>query len=147
MTLVEKFLAELATWEGTPYVHEGGRKKIGTNCSQFVLQEVIDTLGVSNPEVTRFKYEGHIRLLNRERDAIIKGLITFCRKITKDELQPGDIALLSFAEIPAQIVVYKGNGSYIYNLRATGVVIQPMPKNLEKKIISYWRPKCFEGGV
>lgn len=147
MTLVEKFIAEVESWEGTPFVHEGGRKKIGTNCSQFVLNEVMNTLGVTNPEVTRFKQVNHIRLLRHDPNAIPKGLVTFCRKVTKDQIQPGDIALFSFAEIPAQIAVYKGNGVFIYSLKSMGVVVQALPSNLEKQIVSYWRPKCFEEGV
>lgn len=146
MTLLEKWITALESWIGTPYVFEGARKKVGSNCSQFALNEIIDTLGVSNPQLVKLRQQSHRRLISAEPGAIPNALSTFCRVIPKDQMQPGDLVVIEFAKIPLQVVIYKGDGIFIFCTKGLGVVEDVLPGNLERKIISVWRPKCLEEG-
>lgn len=133
---VDDFINELRSWIGTPYMRDACVKKRGTNCSLFVLDAAEKTLGVVGEPHLR---SPHIQMLRKEPLAIINFLDKIGRRINLDEIRRGDLAVATIAMAPCQILVYTGDGKYIYSSRSMGVVEEVPPASMLDAITHVYR--------
>lgn len=81
----QKALVEEAlTWLGVPYAYAKSDKKEGTDCSGMVLRVYLDVLDVKLPRNSAKQAE-------------------FCKKIKKDDLEPGDLVFFATGKDPDKI--------------------------------------------
>jgi hypothetical protein len=95
------FIAEVEKFKNSPYLW-GGASPAGFDCSGLV-QYSLQQLGVKNvPRVSQDQYK-------------------WAQKITKDQLQPGDLVFANFpgeSPSPGHVGIYIGNGN-VYSARGT----------------------------
>lgn len=81
----QKALVEEAmTWIGVPYAYAKSDKKEGTDCSGLVLRVYLDVLDVKLPRNSAQQAE-------------------FCKKIDKEDVEPGDLVFFATGKDPDKI--------------------------------------------
>lgn len=141
MMKAEEFINELRTWIGTPYMRDACVKKRGTNCSLFVLDAAEKILNVKGEPHLR---SPHIQMLRKDPLAVVTFLDKIGRRISFDEIRPGDLAVATMAMAPCQILVYTGDGKFIYSSRSLGVVEDKPPQSLLGAITHAYRLSALD---
>ncbi|MCH5246946.1 MAG: C40 family peptidase [Muribaculaceae bacterium] len=100
-----EIINEAYTWLGTPYKY-GKNSRQGTDCSGFVMEVYSNAIGLKLPRSSREQHD-------------------YCRIISFDSLQPGD--LVFFASTPKSAIshvgIYIGNDEMIHASVSRGVMV------------------------
>lgn len=145
MTLREKFIQEVESWVGTPYVIEGCTKGNlgGTNCAIWVLDSLEKSLPIG--DVMHFIWSlPHREVVKLKMDIVVPALKNFCDEISKDELRPGDIQVLKRCKIPVQPVINVAPDIFIFATPTRGVVRDSLPFKYQNLISHTLRPRMFD---
>lgn len=143
MSYVDVFIAEVRSWIGTPYKMRMSRKSKqgGSNCAQFVQFSLEASLPTGEVPVREFD---HVKLIRTRENVGVPFLLQFCHEITLEELEPGDIVVIEYAEIPVQPIVYTGNDQFIFCFKHSGVIEGPLPVGILEKAAYILRPNIFQ---
>lgn len=141
MTIKEQFITEARTWIGTPYMRDAGVKRGGTNCSRFVLAVIEQVLKVDG---SFLRAKPHPRLFQDSPEAVTRFLSSFCVLVEKEDLQTGDIVVVTLRGIPCQTAIYTGGENFIFVTRFSHVIEAPLPPNLWKRVSHVFRARVFE---
>lgn len=99
-------------WQGTPYQY-GGRTLKGVDCSAYVQNAYKSALGYRLPRTTRTQ--------------IKKG-----KKVSKSQLQVGDVVFFKIAKNSLHNGIYLGNGQFVHASSSKGVTVSELSN-------PYWR--------
>jgi len=105
-SLRKSLLRHYNRWEGTPY-RFGGNSRYGVDCSGFVHIIFRDALGIEVPRSTE--------LISRIR-----------KRISKRNLQAGDIVLFKTSRTSLHTGVYIGNNQFIHASKSKGVILSQL---------------------
>ena len=118
------FINNALNYLGTPYRY-GGRSAKGMDCSGLIYRNGVDVLELQMP---------------RRSDAIAE----YSKRITDEEIQPGDLLFFNTAGGISHVGIYIGAGKFIHSASAgsrTGVIIS----NIQE---SYWKKTYrFAGSI
>ena len=110
------FINNALNYLGTPYRY-GGRSAKGMDCSGFVFRNGADVLKLQMP---------------RRSDAIAE----YAKRITDEEIQPGDLLFFNTAGGISHVGIYIGAGKFIHSASdgpRTGVIISTIQEPYWKK--------------
>ncbi|MGL4855504.1 MAG: NlpC/P60 family protein [Plesiomonas sp.] len=112
---------QLDDWYGAPY-HLGGMTKRGVDCSGFVSVTFKDRFALGLPRTTS--------------EQARKGA-----KVTKSELQPGDLVFFRTGRGPngLHVGIYADNDSFIHASTSSGVVKSSMNNQYWRQV--YWQSR------
>ncbi|MGL5006638.1 MAG: NlpC/P60 family protein [Plesiomonas sp.] len=112
---------QLDDWYGTPY-HLGGMTKQGVDCSGFVSVTFKDRFALGLPRTTK--------------EQARKGA-----KVTKSELQPGDLVFFRTGRGPngLHVGIYADDNSFIHASTSSGVVKSSMNNPYWRQV--YWQSR------
>lgn len=104
-TQADALLAEAYTWVGTPYRY-GGQSRSGADCSGFVMQVYLKTLGIKLPRSSREQAQ--------------QG-----RRVKRSELRPGDLVFFAIGRGSTvnHVGIYAGNNMMIHASASRGVML------------------------
>ncbi|AIW90277.1 hypothetical protein JO41_11065 [Treponema sp. OMZ 838] len=118
------FVNNALSYLGTPYRYAGHSRK-GMDCSGFVFRNGADVLKLQMP---------------RRSDALAE----YAKRITDEEIQPGDLLFFNTAGGISHVGIYIGAGKFIHSASDgphTGVIISSIQE-------SYWRKTYrFAGSI
>ena len=118
------FVNNALSYLGTPYRYAGHSHK-GMDCSGFVFRNGADVLKLQMP---------------RRSDALAE----YAKRITDEEIQPGDLLFFNTAGGISHVGIYIGAGKFIHSASDgphTGVIISSIQE-------SYWRKTYrFAGSI
>ncbi|MEM4720580.1 MAG: hypothetical protein QXT73_00785 [Candidatus Methanomethylicaceae archaeon] len=83
-------------------------------------------------------------MLRKDPLAVVTFLDKIGRRISFDEIRPGDLAVATMAMAPCQILVYTGDGKFIYSSRSLGVVEDKPPQSLLGAITHAYRLSALD---
>lgn len=113
-------LAEAFDWQGTPYKY-GGTSRQGVDCSGFVMQTFVNSLGIKLPR-TSAEQAKH------------------CKKVKKKDLAPGDLLFFKTnGHGVSHVGLYIGAGQFIHASSSKGVMVS----DLDHK---YWHKRLVKCG-
>ena len=110
------FVNNALRYLGTPYRY-GGHSSNGMDCSGFVFRNGVDVLGLQMP---------------RRSDAIAE----YSKRITDEEIQPGDLLFFNTAGGISHVGIYIGAGKFIHSASDgphTGVIVSSIQESYWKK--------------
>ncbi|MGL4601817.1 MAG: NlpC/P60 family protein [Plesiomonas sp.] len=112
---------QLDDWYGAPY-HLGGMTKRGVDCSGFVSVTFKERFALGLPRTTS--------------EQVRKGA-----KVTKSELQPGDLVFFRTGRGPngLHVGIYADNDSFIHASTSSGVVKSSMNNQYWRQV--YWQSR------
>ena len=114
------FVNNALSYLGTPYRYAGHSSK-GMDCSGFVFRNGADVLGLQMP---------------RRSDAIAE----YSKRITDEEIQPGDLLFFNTAGGISHVGIYIGAGKFIHSASdgpRTGVIISSIQESYWKKVYRF----------
>jgi lipoprotein Spr len=106
-------------WMGTRYGY-GGSTKDGIDCSSFASKLMQEIYHLSLPRTAKEQYDA-------------------CEKITKENLQEGDLVFFNTLGGISHVGVYLGNNYFVHSSTSSGVMIS----NLEE---AYYNQRFISGG-
>ena len=93
MSTRDDVVQEAKTWLGTPYHHHAHIKGAGVDCAQILL-EVYSAIGLAErPDVGHYAPDW---MLHRSEEVYLSWLDKYCKQITQQEAQAGDIVMFKF---------------------------------------------------
>jgi NlpC/P60 family putative phage cell wall peptidase len=120
-----EFLAELRTWIGTPYRHQGRLKGIGVDCVGLVIGAAREC-GIADVQVTGYDRRPDGTLLSR--------MLEHVSPVAFNEAQPGDVLLFQFATVAMHIGVLSAPDMLIH-------AYMPNRKVVEHRLDDAWLAK------
>lgn len=119
----KKLLSEAKKWLGVPYLY-GGSDRNGVDCSGFVLNVFSKALEIKLPRTSR-----------QQND--------FCTKLSRAQLQPGDLVFFDTKKSPdgrvSHVGLYVGNGNMIHASSSKGVIVTSIDSR-------YYASRFLSGG-
>lgn len=113
-------LTEAFDWEGTPY-KMGGTTRQGVDCSGFVMQAFVNSLGIQLPRTSAAQAK-------------------HCKKVKKKDLAPGDLVFFNtLGRGVSHVGLYIGEGRFIHASSSKGVMVS----DLDHK---YWHKRLVKCG-
>lgn len=135
------FLDELRSWKGTPFVLGIAKKKVGTDCTNFIIQSAITIY----PEVSKM-VKGFVQVRPR---SVINNIPDYLKEIDPDgktvceiegiDYKPGDIVIFRIGKYLAHCAVYLGDGEFIHSFKGDGVQLIRPAGNWLKQIEKVFR--------
>jgi hypothetical protein len=115
MSLLEKWLAEVESWVGTPYFTEGCTKGVkgGANCGSWLVDAMCNVF----PNSESIEYARgitHVSYFKKNIDVMPEVMEHLCFSITLKEIQPGDVVFPRIRRVAAIPSVYFGNDEFVY---------------------------------
>lgn len=101
MTTVTRaeFLAELRTWVGCPYRHQGRLKGVSVDCIGLVIG-VARACGISDVDATGY---------DRRPDGTLRARMSeHLEPVPVPDARPGDVLLFEFAGVPMHVGILSG---------------------------------------
>lgn len=115
-TIEEKLRTAAADWYGTPYRY-GGLSRNGIDCSGFVMSIYRDVLNIDIPRTTALQS-------------------SFGKKVSRSQLEPGDLVMFKTGWGKRHSGIYLGNGDFVHASSSRGVMISSINSNYWNK--AYW---------
>lgn len=109
----KKLIDFLEEWYGTPYQF-GGTDHDGIDCSAFTCAMGSSVFGYSLPRNSREQYQ-------------------YCKRISADEMLPGDLVFFSTRGRISHVGVYLGNNKFAHASTSSGVMISDLDEEYFKK--------------
>lgn len=139
--LRRRLVTEARTWLKTPYHHQGRVKgeRGGVDCAQILIA-VFFGCGVidEEPPVGNYAHDWH---MNRGEELYEQWLDRYGTQITRDEVQPGDVALFRFGRTFSHggIVVGTDPLEFIHSYITTGVTTSRIDESpLDGRPVKFW---------
>lgn len=110
---------EAERWLGTPYKY-GGMDKSGVDCSGLTYNVYL-AIGKVLPRTAEQQY-------------------TYTQRISRDELDIGDLIFFTNRGRISHVGIYIGNNSMIHSSTSNGVIRQPLDSYIGLTIAGYGRP-------
>ena len=117
--IVKSLLAHYQEWRGTRY-RLGGMSKSGVDCSAFVYIAFLERFNLELPRTT----------INQIRAG---------RRVSKIELQAGDLLFFKTKPSVRHVGIYLGNNKFMHASSSRGVMISSLQNNYWKN--RYWFAK------
>jgi NlpC/P60 family putative phage cell wall peptidase len=93
------FIAELRTWIGSPYKHQGRLKGVGVDCIGLVIG-VAQACGITDYDISNY---------DRRPDGSLRPVMDSMLEIVPvPDAQPGDVLLFQFAACPMHVGIISG---------------------------------------
>lgn len=113
-------LTEAFEWQGTPY-KMGGTTRRGVDCSGFVMQTYVNSLGIKLPRTSAAQAK-------------------FCKKIKKKDMVPGDLVFFNTSgKDVSHVGLYIGQGQFIHASSSKGVMVSHLDHD-------YWHKRLVMCG-
>ncbi len=145
MGVKEKFIAEVESWVGTPYVFEGCTKGKdgGSNCGHWLLACIEKTMPIG--DTLKFAWDfNHLMVVREHKDVFVPTLALICNEVPFQEVAPGDICLILFRGVPTMPAICVQDNVFVYSRPHFGIVRDSLPFNYYKRITHTLRPKWEE---
>lgn len=115
----QALLAQHDRWMGTPY-RLGGTSRHGIDCSALVQNVFAETFQLNLPRTTR----------KQVREG---------RRITRDELAPGDLVFFRPTGVYHHVGIYIGEGRFLHAASSRGVMISRLDNRYWRR--HYWQAR------
>ncbi|MDE7375256.1 MAG: C40 family peptidase [Muribaculaceae bacterium] len=113
-------LTEAFGWQGTPY-KSGGTTRRGVDCSGFVMQTYVNSLGIKLPRTSAAQAK-------------------FCKKIKKKDMVPGDLVFFNTSgKDVSHVGIYIGQDRFIHASSSKGVIVSHLDQE-------YWHKRLVQCG-
>jgi NlpC/P60 family putative phage cell wall peptidase len=118
----------------TPFVHQARVRGVGLDCAGLVM-ECANALGahyIDYPGYPRQPFDGMLEKMLADQPCL--------KKISRTEMQPGDVLLMRIKTAPQHLGIYAGDGFMVHAYSQVGrVVEQRIDADWQKKITAVYR--------
>jgi len=146
MSILEKWLIEVESWVGTPYVTEGCTRgmKGGTDCGHWFIKAVLAV--IPNSKNAEFVMDlTHVQYFKKNVTVVPAVMDPLAFEISLKDIQPGDVVFLRFRRISSQPCVFIGDDQFVYcDTSQKRMIKSALPGNDIERIMHVFRFTCIE---
>ena len=137
----DDILKEVSSWEGTPYVHQGMVKGVGTDCAMFVFAVALKCKLLKKSDQKRiplYSIEWH---LHNHEEKLLMALEDFgCTEINIEDVQPGDILCFKYGRTSSHLGIMIDD---TYFMHAAGemkkVILSRLAGDYKKRLVHAYK--------
>jgi cell wall-associated NlpC family hydrolase len=139
--MIEKrkaLIEETRKYVGQPFRHQG-RGERGFDCAGLMMVVVDEVLDIAPP------YDRSDYGRRPPPRLVFEGMAKVAVRIPPNEAQGGDLAQLSYNNLPTHLGLLTFDNTIIHaTIAARKVIEQRFDEDLRRRIVAYWRLSVFE---
>lgn len=143
MATPDTVIAELRTWIGVPWRHQG-RSRFGIDCAGLIAVAATEIVGA---EMVKLHDKSNYARSPNQYD-LVEALDLFCNRIDVTELRKGDIVAISDGPYPCHLAVITEQYNCLYMIHSSArlrkVAEEPFSDFWKAKLSRCYRPRDYK---